>query len=768
MRNDWQAQLNNAPRPFDLVSQNLQELGALSIDRYLSASDSDLLVPDYTQPTPGRTNTPPIAKPDAAPAALLRVKQPDAAPGPVLTMQHVARLHQACLRAFGGGEALKFVFVEENGTQSKQCILTITRPDGSARSYQTKPTFSRKSDAKVQAAKIAIDMGALEFIQMGDADALKAKKGFLLSPFHNVDPSQRSGTSLSATEPPEEDKLVTEIENGCIRWRAGEVMPQWFFYSGLKGSGHGAALRIMLSMHVFRVYSSDAIYSCHFDAKAACAKIAVDEGVLDYLKQGNGHCPSSDSAGDEHMKTSSVPVIAGPISLQDFYESLPKPFSELVGDKTASEINGPAWLNTIIQGARGSRLKATFLWLMDRSAGLHGCLLRLERPGQCRSYLVDTRFHKRGDAKAAVSLLAMSQGVGNYIREVGAAAQTKVSHHFKTLAHQHIYPQLVSECEKVRPGNRPMFTTDADRDAFGCTLEVDLSSSAEEPDIRRYQVEPDYRTKADAKVAVACLAAEQGLFELLRFQGQPPPVGHKSFWELHNGLAEIGPLKRKEVDAQDNVPSGDKNKRQRSDTPDGQEVNNGNTKPPKKGSRKKLSASGSSSFVNSVQSGRSTDPDHYGNNNNSIGLYGGPHFFGMAGPSAPFNPLYAPLSTHGWLSNGSYPSHPITTPFQQQDPFAPTTFIGGALYPMPPHDPTSPNYFQGSRVMPPPAPYAPYPQYLVHYPPFPGPGSYAYAPNFSLLPLQSASPSQLPQMAHSVSDSVDPEKHPDTMGLERS
>lgn len=184
----------------------------------------------------------------------------------------------------------------------------------------------------------------------------------------------------------------------------------------------------------------------------------------------------------------------------------------------------------------------------------------------------------------------MSQGVGNYIREVGAAAQTKVSHHFKTLAHQHIYPQLVSECEKVRPGNRPMFTTDADRDggsqismllpgtyssiyaaAFGCTLEVDLSSSAEEPDIRRYQVEPDYRTKADAKVAVACLAAEQGLFELLRFQGQPPPVGHKSFWELHNGLAEIGPLKRKEVDAQDNVPSGDKNKRQRSDTPDGQE-----------------------------------------------------------------------------------------------------------------------------------------------------------------------------------------------------
>jgi hypothetical protein len=121
-------------------------------------------------------------------------------------------------------------------------------------------------------------------------------------------------------------------------------------------------------MHAFRVYSSDATYSCHSDAKSACAEIAVGEGVIDYLKQGNGHCPSSDP-GDEHVRTSSAPVIAGPISVQDFYESLPKPFPEFVGDKTASEINGPAWLNTTIQGARGGRLKANFHWMIDGSAG---------------------------------------------------------------------------------------------------------------------------------------------------------------------------------------------------------------------------------------------------------------------------------------------------------------------------------------------------------------------------------------------------------------
>ena len=94
---------------------------------------------------------------------------------------------------------------------------------------------------------------------------------------------------------------------------------------------------------------------------------------------------------------------------------------------------------------------------------VHGCLLRVERPGECRSYLADPRFQKRADAKAAVCLQAMSLGVGNYIRELGTAVATKVSH-FRTLANQYILPQLASECEKTQPGNRPVFTFEMDRD----------------------------------------------------------------------------------------------------------------------------------------------------------------------------------------------------------------------------------------------------------------------------------------------------------------
>lgn len=100
---------------------------------------------------------------------------------------------------------------------------------------------------------------------------------------------------------------------------------------------------------------------------------------------------------------------------------------------------------------------------------------------------------------------------------------------------------------------------------------MDISPSAEQPDIHEYKVEPEYRTKADAKVAVACLAAKEGLFERLRFRGQAPPQGYKPFWELHNETSVTRPLKRKEADDQDGAPSGNKNKKQKSNVPEGLE-----------------------------------------------------------------------------------------------------------------------------------------------------------------------------------------------------
>ena len=260
--------------------------------------------------------------------------------------------------------------------------------------------------------------------------------------------------------------------------------------------------------------------------------------------------------------------------------------------------------------------------------------------------------------------------------------------------------------------------------------------------MHEYKVEPEYRTKADAKAAVACLAAEKGVFELLRFRGEPPPADYQSFWEVHNhNKPAVMEPKRKEPDDKDDVSTGGKNKRQRIDPPGGQEgelpsyfaldamlfthpsvvVNNGNEKSTKKGFRKKHSASGSSGLVSlgrSAQPGSSKDPNHHGNRSasNSMTPFGGSHYH-MARPSALFSPLYAPVPANGRTSSGSGPYHfqsHVTTPFQQQNPFTPTQSVGGALYPAPPYGPSSSKSFQGRSVIPPPVPFDTYPRYATH------------------------------------------------------
>jgi len=69
-------------------------------------------------------------------------------------------------------------------------------------------------------------------------------------------------------------------------------------------------------------------------------------------------------------------------------------------------------------------------------------------------------------------------------------------------------------------------------------MTLELSSSP--TDIRTYTAPPDFRTKADAKIALACLAAEQGAVEFLRFRGNPPPPDYQTFHAtLSSGMADI-------------------------------------------------------------------------------------------------------------------------------------------------------------------------------------------------------------------------------------
>ncbi|TFK68941.1 hypothetical protein BDN72DRAFT_841251 [Pluteus cervinus] len=554
---------NDRLRPFSLVSQELRTIGSVSVLDFLSGLfdnkewittglpiDQDHQATPITSngsSSPGKLKEPePIAAPSGSGgigevgAALDATRSAVPLPAlmspmmdPSVRMQGVASLHQTCHRVFGSSEALKFEFVEE-AEKGKQCILTITRPDGMMRSFKTEPIFSRKSDAKVQAAAIAINHGALDFIVRGDSDEEKAKKGTLLVPIHTILGEKAELEQGSAKENPS----ILEIEQCCTEWRAGKVKPLWVTFFDTKiGKNCGMALRISLTRHSYRVHSSEACYGSPVEAKVACAKVALDEGILDFIKYGNGQ---TEPAKEDDKSTSGLPGSGEPITpltLQSFYESLAQPFPEPVENMTAHEINAPAWLNITMQSARGGRLRSYFHYYVDHAVGLHGAILRLERPGACKTYLVDCRFSKRSDAKAAVCLLAMSNGVGEFIRSIKKDVDERATYDKRLVNDISLF--LNAECTKIRPDFQPAFSFESDRDAFGCTMTIDLSFDGSSPSVRTIQVPPEYRTKADAKAAVAFLAIKEGIVEFIRFRGNPPSPGYIPF-ELSHLRSDAG------------------------------------------------------------------------------------------------------------------------------------------------------------------------------------------------------------------------------------
>ncbi|KAF7986956.1 hypothetical protein HWV62_12783 [Athelia sp. TMB] len=535
--------------PFAALSKSLAAIGALSIEDYLRLPEEPPkpAIQYFTGLPPEMLLTPPTPQPREAPS--------DAPP----KTHYIAQLHQACQRAFGKTDMLQFTFEERDGPSSasrphprppaeshsthscaaaKRCILTIAHPGGAVRTYASPETFPRKNEAKAQTAALAVEAGALEFIAAG---AGAAKPGVVLAA---LDAPAEDAAPLEPTE----ESLVREIEDACTRWWGGR-RPYWATFSDPKaGTKVGCALRVQLTPRYLRVYASAGLCDTLQEAKCACARAAHEQGVIEFIEAGASQAAA---LGPRNEPQAGHPQ---PISLQDFFDEFPQPFYEDLGGKSLSEFNAPSWLNTTVQTARGAKLTTTFHWTANANffggnAGLHGCLLRIERPGELKAYLVDTRFVKRADAKAAVCLQAMSQGVGDYIRDISHHLDGKVTKRMKDWGNE-VVSILTAEYGKIRPGMLPRFDFEKDVDAYGCSIIIELSSPPTAEDTRTYTVPTEYRTKADAKMAVACLAAEQGVVEFVRFRGGPVPPHYQSFHsELQSGtLDALHKLKRKHGD----------------------------------------------------------------------------------------------------------------------------------------------------------------------------------------------------------------------------
>ncbi|KAI0300676.1 hypothetical protein B0F90DRAFT_1722317 [Multifurca ochricompacta] len=507
---------------FEIVTSNLLRLGALTLE--------DFLRDPYQEPAPQENFLSNPLYHDAPLVPPLIVDDKDGESKPVHMPAPIFVLHQICSQTFGSIDALNYEIIEEEGKEKKRCILTITRPNGAVRSYTSKPEFLRKAEARAAAAAVAVDMGAIDFIKHGSPEAV-AKRGIVLAPLDAPGSVQES-----PLEDAEEDQAVKEIETCCVEWRAGRVKPRWIFLIDSKPTGkYGCALQIKLSLHLYRVCSVDVMYATFKEAKAACATDAIAEGMLDFIKFGNGQTEPADRrlfSPQEDEVMSNPPAIA--LTLQGFFEALPRPLPEPVDDKTVAEINAPGWLNTLIQSARGAKLDLKFIWTTDTKLGI-------------RTYLVEPQFPKRADAKNAVCLAALAAGVSAYIRTISEELEAKISPETRTLVFDSILPLLTSEYGKFWPNKLPeMFEYTKDRDACGSVMALKLTEQPKEREKRSWTVPADYRNRNDARVAVVQLAFEQ----------EPPPKGYK----VEFPLREPKKARRKGTDTLENDGGNPKKK----------------------------------------------------------------------------------------------------------------------------------------------------------------------------------------------------------------
>jgi hypothetical protein len=129
----------------------------------------------------------------------------------------------------------------------------------------------------------------------------------------------------------------------------------------------GTSLRLALSLHQARSYSSDAKYESKEEARAACAKIAIEEGVLDYIKYGNGQ----KSPPPKEERTTPNLVVAQRLSLQEYFEGLPRPFPVDIGNTmNVSDLHPVSRVNTLIQNSRVPQLKMNYYGTNSHGLGI--------------------------------------------------------------------------------------------------------------------------------------------------------------------------------------------------------------------------------------------------------------------------------------------------------------------------------------------------------------------------------------------------------------
>lgn len=218
---------------FAHVTERLLRIGAVPVPLYLQEPALAALSRNALAALPTQQNVAP------APAA-----------EPTIT-RAVARLHQACQHTFGSTEALRYEFEEDAVTfgeysvygdcycasqcPGKRCKLTITRPNGASRVYNSPTAHQRKYDAKAHVSTVALENGAIDFIISGEGTGTPEVE-------QPPPPPQPEVESVA-----EMDESVKAIEQACLSRTSGRIKPFWLLIHEPK---FGRSMYALLYAHI--------------------------------------------------------------------------------------------------------------------------------------------------------------------------------------------------------------------------------------------------------------------------------------------------------------------------------------------------------------------------------------------------------------------------------------------------------------------------------------------------------------------------------------
>ncbi|KAF9268481.1 hypothetical protein L218DRAFT_940402 [Marasmius fiardii PR-910] len=600
---------------FDIVSLNLQLIGAISVEEYLNNSNHETLPVNYDVDLNFHANEDPVRKTGdrnlnvqdgSVSIAVNKPPQKDPEADDSLEL-----LTSRCSASFPGNvieNILKWQFEEDsililgNVHKTWRAKLTIMKPTGESMSIHSSQSME-VATAQIDAAKKAIKSGALDFMSPSDNQTSQVTLPTLPllqekprsvetdqsspteSVHHDVFSKPLEGADLrkqrskeysrrkrrekraaalvmdsesedGATPPilphaslqggvppttpasspvaiplapsvlpptifqapalpnplsqrhtgPETTSAIQQVESIFAANKRQNSILRWYQHTEKSQEKSqdkcGFALLVKLSNTLHRVYSTPSTFSDAEFAKEQCAEIALEEGFSEFMhSQPSTQLPYSTMIDD----------LGNTIDLQQFYASLGNSFREAWGNKSVHELGALQWLNTAVVGARGSQLVSSFHIIRRNQNGgtLAGALLRLERPNETISYLIEPRFRREKDAKLAVCLHAMALGVGDYLRKVESEMYSRIpTQRMKTFSRK--VSQMIPEHLK-----KMVFTVE--RGAWGGTLSLTSNLPLNLGGTQEYKVPYEYRNKPDAEAALLCFAVQRGCIEFLQF-----------------------------------------------------------------------------------------------------------------------------------------------------------------------------------------------------------------------------------------------------------